>query len=576
MLGLWKRHIFVTMLKKRFGLKTLHKMKTGNYFNRGLFFLFLSSLTNFLSAQTQTVGTFTNTSEAFEGYNLLAPTASNNTYLIDNCGHLINEWLSDYRVGLSAYLLEDGSLLRTARLTSNATPPFSGGGTGGRIERFSWEGDLVWSMNWADSSHHQHHDIEMMPNGNILIIGWNSHSYEECLVLGKTPNDSEYGLWTTEIIEISPTGSEGGEIVWQWNVWDHLVQDTDSLLPNYSVISDSPRRFDINYLVSNNPNSYHPDWMHINAINYNESLDQIILSSPKFCEIFIIDHSLTTEEAATELGDVLYRYGKPRNYGRGTDEDQRLFFQHDAHWVAEGLNDAGSIILFNNGRNRPEGNFSSVDIIELPQMENGTYPIDEISAFGPSTYAWSYPEVFYPEFFGDIISGATRMPNGNTLICDGPSGHAFEVNADEEIVWDYINPITAFGATTQGNNAGNNSLFRLPRYPENYSGLYGRDLTPGDVLEIDSWDTGCSSIISEVEKNPIEISPNPFSDNFSILFPEEGVWEIFTSSGMKVINGIAHANSYSYLGNDLVNGCYILKYNSTDNNKSFTLKLLKL
>ena len=85
-----------------------------------------------LSAQTQTVGTFINNTEAFDGFNLLAPTGSDYTYLVDNCGQLINQWESEYRIALSAYILEDGSLLRTSRLSSDATPPFSGGGTVGK------------------------------------------------------------------------------------------------------------------------------------------------------------------------------------------------------------------------------------------------------------------------------------------------------------------------------------------------------------------------------------------------------------------------------------------------------------
>lgn len=539
---------------------------------------FLFAVNNIINAQTQTVGTLTNTSEAFVGYNLLAPTASNSTYLIDNCGHIINQWESDYRIGLSAYLLEDGSLLRTGRLTSQAIPPFAGGGTGGRIERFSWEGDLVWAINWADSSHHQHHDIEMMPNGNILIISWNSHTYEESLALGKTPNTYGNALWTTEIIEISPTGTEGGDIVWRWNVWDHLVQYTDSLLPNYSEIAYAPRRIDINHLVSNGPNAYQADWMHTNAVDYNEELDQIILSSPKFSELFIIDHSLTTEEAATEAGDLLYRYGNPKNYGRGNDEDQRLFFQHDSHWIPEGLDDAGSIIVFNNGRNRPEGHFSSVDIFELPTMENGTYPIGETAAFSPSTYYWTYPEVFYPEFFGDIISGVNRLPNGNTLICDGPSGYAFEINADNEIVWDYINPVTAYGATTQGSDDGNNGMFRLPRYAPDYPGLAGRDLTPGDLIEVNSWDTGCSSRVAETEtiKQKLTASPNPFTNSCNVFFPEAGKWVISTYTGIIINSGYATSNSNIYLGQTLDRGCYLLNFTSNFTKKSISSKLLKI
>ena len=93
---------------------------------------------------------FTNDESSFDGYTLLAPIPGFETFLINNCGEVVNQWTSDYRVGLSAYLLEDGSLLRTGQLSSQADPAFSGGGTGGRVERFSWDGELVWAIDWAD------------------------------------------------------------------------------------------------------------------------------------------------------------------------------------------------------------------------------------------------------------------------------------------------------------------------------------------------------------------------------------------------------------------------------------------
>ena len=99
---------------------------------------------------------------------LYAPIPGFDSFLINNCGEVVNQWTSEYRIGLSAYLLEDGSLLRTGQLSSGAIPAFSGGGTGGRVERFNWEGELVWHIDWADDTKHHHHDIEML-NGNIYL-----------------------------------------------------------------------------------------------------------------------------------------------------------------------------------------------------------------------------------------------------------------------------------------------------------------------------------------------------------------------------------------------------------------------
>ncbi|MCB0642332.1 MAG: hypothetical protein KDC44_11865, partial [Phaeodactylibacter sp.] len=109
----------------------------------------------------QTVGLFLNDSLAVNGYTLFSPNF--NTYLIDNCGRVVHSWLSGYVSGSSVYLLEDGDLMRTARVQGS----FNGGGVGGLLERYNWEGDLIGSYQYADAEKHQHHDIEPLPNGNF-------------------------------------------------------------------------------------------------------------------------------------------------------------------------------------------------------------------------------------------------------------------------------------------------------------------------------------------------------------------------------------------------------------------------
>ena len=82
-------------------------------------------------------------------------------------------------------------------------------------------------------------------------------------------------------------------------------------------------------------------------------------------------------------------------------------------------------------------------------------------------------------FAGMFISGAQRLPNGNTLICSGPTGHLFEVTADKQVVWEYINPHSLMGiSTTQTDAQANMAMtFRSFRYGADYAGLAGKDLT---------------------------------------------------------------------------------------------------
>ena len=209
-----------------------------------------------------------------------------------------------------------------------------------------------------------------------------------------------------------------------------------------------------------------------------------------FSEIWIIDHSTTTAEAASHAGgnsgmggDLLYRWGNPSAYDRGAPADQRLFGQHDAQWIEPGLIGAGNILVFNNGVGRPGGSYSSVDEFAPPVDESGDYSLDAGSAYGPDELVWTYIADPPGDFYASFISGAQRLPNDDTLVCYGPQGTFFETTQDGTIVWEYVSPVTSNGTTPQGNPPGNNSVFRANRYAPDHPGLDGQDLTPGDPLE---------------------------------------------------------------------------------------------
>ena len=127
-----------------------------------------------IAAQEQTVGLFQHEEAAFDGYTLFAPNMYTSTYLIDNEGRLIHQWESEFNPGASAYLLDNGHLLRTVRDAEN--PDFSVGGAGGRVQEFDWDGNLVWEFAYSNDQHRSHHDIEKLPNGNVLMIAWENKS----------------------------------------------------------------------------------------------------------------------------------------------------------------------------------------------------------------------------------------------------------------------------------------------------------------------------------------------------------------------------------------------------------------
>ena len=459
-------------------------------------------------SENWTVGLIQCNNNLSSGYTLFSPMSTTTSYLIDHDGREVHNWVSPggHRPGMSAYLLEDGSLLRASNIAQTAVGNFSGGGTAGKVERISWEGDLLWSFEYSSTEYISHHDIEPMPNGNILMIAWEAKTEEEGREAGRNPaiaSDApggSNGVWPDKIVEIQPNGTTGGDVVWAWHAWDHLVQDYDPTKDNFGVVAEHPELLDINFVDAAGAQAGKADWMHCNGIDYNPLLDQIALSCKNMNEIYIIDHSTTTEEAAGHTGgtygkggDFLYRWGNPEAYDAGFSQDKRLFAQHDVQWIEQDRPGAGSLIVFNNGVYRT-GSYSSVDVI-TPVIIDGEYQLDENNRYLPNTTSWSWNQG--EDMYAGFVSGAERLANGNTLITHGTHGTLYEVTLEGEIVWTYISPVTKDGIIEQGEplpdgnqmNSKANTIFKVRKYSADHPGFTGRTLTPGAYIEV--WTDQC-------------------------------------------------------------------------------------
>jgi hypothetical protein len=424
------------------------------------------------------VGLIVNDKGAYQGYTLLAPISSRTIYLLDMEGRVVRTWQGETSGNLSVYLLENGHLLRYGRLAEQTFG--DGAGAGGHIQEFTFDGELVWDYRFASTKQLGHHDIFRMPNGHILMIVWDKKSPEEAVAAGRRPETvGQSQLLVDCIYEIEPTGKTTGKIVWEWHVWDHLIQDHDSTKEHFGEVGAHPELVDINfgegaiasivakkeeleklraigYLGSAAPGAkpapVRADWMHSNAVAYNAEKDQVLLNVLEFNEFWIIDHSTTTAEAASHKGgksgkggDLLYRWGNPRAYRAGTLKDQMLFGQHNTHWIPKGYPGEGHLLIFNNGSRRTGGAYSSVDELILPAFKDGAYEHKAGTAYGPEKSHWSYAAPKRSDFYAQFISGANRLPNGNTFICSGPNGTIFEVSPEKDIVWKYINPVKGSG-----------------------------------------------------------------------------------------------------------------------------------
>ena len=418
------------------------------------------------------LGLVLNDPKALPGYTLISPFDSSKVFLFDMQGRVVNTWETGCPPALSGFLLDNGHLLRPGSIGGDARVFGPGPGVGGRIQEFTWDGQVVWDFKFYSAKQLPHHNMTRLPNGNVLLIVWDRKTAEEAIAAGRRPEmTGDRHFLPDSLVEIKPTGKATGEVVWEWHLWDHLVQDFDQSKANFGNVGEHPELVNINYgedelpsviaakqgkdtpkadgaQAASRPPRIDPDFTHFNGVDYNPDLDQIAVSVWKFSEFWIIDHDTTTAQAAGHSGgrrgkggDILFRWGNPRAYRAGTKADQKLFNQHNAHWIPSGLPGAGHLLLFNNGPERPGGSYSSVDELVLPADSLGGYTRAPGKAYGPDQPVWSYSSAKKTDFYSSFISGTQRLSNGNTLICSGANGTIFEVTPEKAIVWKYVNPV---------------------------------------------------------------------------------------------------------------------------------------
>lgn len=438
--------------------------------------LFICSLAFVSHSQQNTVGLIHSEFGVTEGYTLFSFDGLGKVVLINNCGEVVNNWTFDETPGMTSYLLENGNLV------------YSGLDS---LHIRDWNNNKIWTYAASANGILQHHDIEPLPNGNILCIVTDPKSVAEQTLAGRDPALITPNFKLDKIVELEPVGTNGANIVWEWEFWDHLIQDFDSTKANYGVVEDHPELIDINYPLGNLA-----DWTHLNSIDYNVELDQIIISARNKSELYIIDHSTSTSEAASHTGgnsgkggDFLWRWGNPQVYRMGTNQDRKLFTQHDAQWVPNGYPNEGLISVFNNnalGLNE----FSSVHLIS-PNSVGFNYELN--GTFDPQDYSFTWDGTSISDtMYSTIKSGVSALPNGGFLICESSRGRIIELNSNQEVVWTYINPIG--GATVIFPQFSvlsdfDNTVFRATKYPINHPGITSNSLNNTGILENENSET---------------------------------------------------------------------------------------
>ena len=441
-------------------------------------------------APERTLGIISRDVRASEGYTLFKPLGAapgGSVYLVNNAGHLVHQWTKPLatRPGGEVFLRKNGQLVLTTDEGIYALNPDSS---------LAW---VIDSRDLGDGRWYGHHECVELPNGNMLVPGFIEIPRAEAEAAGfdvgaadacLNPNtgaplpDLDV-LRVDNIWELAPVDRDcgfacGWKVVWRWNAWDHKTNDPHQPQKAYLGYDDPAGGICSQFIQG--------AWTFVrfNALSYIADRDHIIMSASLFNEIWVIDHGKSTEQAAGRAGDLHYRWGNPYAYGAGEPfvdannrGDQVLSFQHRVLWLPPGVPGAGNILIFNNGTDWGD---SSVMEVKLPSYGGCCHcKSGHGEHFKPATIVWQYDEYDTPgSFFAPFISSVQRLPNGNTLINDGPAGYFFEVTPQGDKVWEYVNP--GVGEEQGGAAAG---VYRAWRYDPWFPGLGELDLVIEGPLE---------------------------------------------------------------------------------------------
>lgn len=379
--------------------------------------------------------TYYDPAKTFNGYTLWSPITAlkpgqadrhfqtpGEVNLIDMSGNVVHRWKTAFPT-FYGYLTENGTLLCGLCTTETdgsrpGLPPYHMGGTQGYLHEYDWDGNLVFEHKDLT----MHHDFKKLPGGNYMYLGWE-----------KVPADmrkkvrggivgtefSDGSMWADTINEIDPQGN----LLWQWRAIEHMDFDIDIIGPIHT----------------------REEWSHQNTLWVTEEGD--IMSSSRHIDMGF--------KISRDTGAIVWRWGNAAFLNRETGQlelrrnDSTMGGQHDVHVIPKGLPGAGNMLCYDNGMYTFMSRAVEVD---MKTREVVWSSVADENAFG-------YVSGRVP--FSTFISGARRLPNGNTIMCEGQNGRVYEVTYDKEVVWEYYRPSKDNGATPW-------AIFRAFRYSPDF------------------------------------------------------------------------------------------------------------
>ncbi|MGE5671823.1 MAG: aryl-sulfate sulfotransferase, partial [Fibrobacterota bacterium] len=514
-------------------------------------------------------GFFISANAFSDGYILSEAWAGKTTMLYDNKLNVVTTWdhskLPDSLNGYSCYLMPNGHLLRSVqtppvfRGSTQISPPANAAPQQGTIDEIDAKGNVVWSYTLCDSIHMLHHDFKLLSNGNILAVSFVRYSRAQMIAAGvdSTIKEMNGGIAKSmlgeKIVEIKPDHENGGgSIVWEWTMFDH-VAPKEKALNNPNLISGSI----VKALFSG-------QWVHLNGLDYDSTRDLITFTSRVFSELYVIDHSTTTEEAKSHSGgrhgkggDILYRWGHTSNYLENGTQTIRVL--HCPTWIPKGYPGEGNIMFFHNNLKGASGASEVVEI--TPPFDNeGKFIQPTATGFGPESPTWLYAPT--SNFRSDYMSSTFRLPDGNTLIHEAYPGTG--VGGSGSRLREITKELTIVDTGSLKANASTGTAYNPAKvmfYPPSYIGI--QKLLA--ALNTSSKTPQYSS------RQSIQVLPN--GDNILFVNAKGYTVGIFALNGKPVMTSRASTDRVTLSTGNITPGTYLLKIingKSTVQHKLFT------
>ena len=316
---------------------------------------------------------------------------------------------------------------------------------------------MVWEFDYSSDQHLSHHDVKPLPNGNVLVLAVEKKTYEDCLAAGFNPQMLRDRATLPRVLHRSSADPAQGRQdrlgvarlgppdPGQRSHQGQLRRRGRAPRTDRASTATAARRPPSGTMATRSPTT--PSSTRSCSVPAAATKSGSSITAPRPRRPPATPAASAARAATCSIAGAT----RPPT-SAATSRDRQLFQQHDAQWIPQGYPGAGHILIFNNGLDR---GYSTIEEIVPPMDDRGNYVLSAKAPTVPRKPVWRYQAENPEDFYSSEISGAHRLPNGNTLICAGVKGTFFEVTPAGETVWQYVNPVVHNGILAQGELSGN-------------------------------------------------------------------------------------------------------------------------